>query len=474
LAPQSADPNALPPSSSDHSDVERSTNGASYRMLVDPQKGTFDLIPLAPPDYVSIFYTNFATAPSGTGSNTVSLHTSQTMSTYTNSMGVCFSGGAMGGAGCTALPAGSPCRNARTACAIVQAVNNFADPLPDVIVQLSNNASDTRNSVVSCTDNGGAFGQCNSNANNANKVDNANSTLTSAIGSGSTGCSFCYNNASDATVGSNPGLRDALLAGSEPTGMSTDTWAFVLTNDNPFGVNIFTYYARPYLEPNVTLSDGGTTPACATTAGTIITATGGGMGPPSGCTTSSCPASGTPATGYIVDFVQSNMTSIIIPAAPGSVTWSDNTVSAQIDTTANQNQGYAMRVRTPLNTTGVMTSSPAFSVCQGAGAIDHFGVSVQGNPRRNQAMTFTVIAEDASNRRIPTYAGTITVSISPDGTLNFTGQPNYTFTVGQGGTFDNGSHKFTGGATPTASGQHTISVTDNMGHTGSVSFSVAN
>jgi len=198
------------------------------------------------------------------------------------------------------------------------------------------------------------------------------------------------------------------------------------------------------------------------------------MGPPNGCTTSSCPASGSPASGYIVDFVQSNNPAIIIPAAPNSVTWSDNTVSAIIDTSATQNQGYAMRVRTPFNTGGVTTSSPAFSVCQGAGAIDHFSISVLGNPRRNRPMTFTVVALDASNRRVATYAGTITVSISPDGTLNFAGAPNYTFTVGSGSSFDNGSHRFTDGATPTATGPHTLSVTDGMGHTGSVSFSVSN
>jgi len=442
-------------------------------MLVDPQKGTFDLVPLAPPDYVSLFYTNFATAPSGTGSNTVTIALNQTMSTYTNSSGVCFSGGAMGGAGCSALPANSPCRNLRTACGIVQATNNFANPLPDVVVQLSNRAADTRNSVVSCGDSNGAFGQCASNAANANKVDSAStSSITSAIGSGSTGCSFCYNNASQ--VGSNTGLRDALLPGSEPAALSTDTWLFVLTNDNAFGVDIFTYYARPYLEPSVTLDDGGITPSCATRAGTIITGTGGGMGPPNGCSTSSCPSSGTPASGYIVDFVQSNNTAIIIPAAPNSVTWSDNQVSAAIDITANQNQSYAMRVRTPLNTAGVTTASPAFSVCQGSGAIDHFAISIQGNPRAGRVMTFTVVAEDNQNRRIGNYTGTITVSISPDGSLNFSGAPNYTFTTGNGGGFDNGSHKFTNGATPTNSGSHTISVTDNAmnPHTGSVTFNV--
>jgi hypothetical protein len=444
-------------------------------MYVDPQKGTFDLIPLAPPDYVSIFYTNFATAPSGSGSNTVSLHTSQTLSTYTNSMGVCFSGGAMGGAGCAALPGGSPCRNARTACAIVQAVNNFANPLPDVIVQLSNRATDTRNRVVSCGDNGGAFGQCAANTNNANKVDNANSSLTSAVGSGSTGCSFCYNNASDATVASNPGLRDALLPGSEPAGMSTDTWMFVVNNDNAFGVDIFTHYARPFLQQNagaVTLDDSGFTPSCATKAGTIITAVGGGFGPPSGCTTSSCPSSGSPASGYVVDFLQSNNMTVV-PAL--NVVWSDNTVSALIDGTAQQNQGYALRVRTPFNTTGVTTASPAFTVCQGAGAIDHFGVSVQDDARVGRNLIFNVVAFDSQNHRVSNYAGTITVSITPDGTLNFAGAPNYTFTTGNAGNFDNGAHKFLNGVTPTNRGSHTISVTDNAtptAHTGSLTFNV--
>src|SRR5262252_409011 len=109
LPPQSSEPNALPPSSSDHSGAEKSTNGASYRMIVDPLKGQVDLIPLAPPDYVSIFYSNFATAPSGTGSNTVTLTTNHTLSTYTNSMGQCFAGGVQNGPGCSSRV--GPCLN---------------------------------------------------------------------------------------------------------------------------------------------------------------------------------------------------------------------------------------------------------------------------------------------------------------------------------------------------------------------------
>src|SRR5262249_1068327 len=149
---------------------------------------------------------------------------------------------------------------------------------------------------------------------NAAKVDCSTSALTSAVGSGSTGCSYCYENASQ--IGSNDGLRDAMLPGSSPTPMSTDNFALTLTNDSNFGVDIVVNYAKPFLEATVRLDELGTTPSCATKGLTTVIATGGGFGPPSGCTVSSCPASGSPATSYFVDFVKSGG-SPIVPALGG-------------------------------------------------------------------------------------------------------------------------------------------------------------
>src|SRR5262249_48430954 len=166
---------------------------------------------------------------------------------------------------------------------------------------------------VSCADNGGAFGQCASNVVNARKVDGTTSSLTSPVGSGATGCSYCYNNASQLTLPTQEGLRDALLPGAEPTAMSTDIFAFVLTNDNPFGIDIFTNYATPFAESQVTLDDVGSTPSCASTGATVITVTGGGFGPPTGCTTTTCLARGAPATGYLVDFPRNNQAIILPP-----------------------------------------------------------------------------------------------------------------------------------------------------------------
>jgi len=467
LVSHEGDPGVITPSGDEHPDVERSTNGAAYRMLIDPQKGTFDLIPLAPPEYVSVFYTNFAMAPSGTGSNTVRIALDQTMSTYTNSAGVCYSGGVVGGAGCAAVPVGSPCRNLRTACAIVRAVNNFSEPLPDVIVQLANRATDTRNSIVSCADNG--ISQCAANPNNARKVDSSTSALRSAVGTGATGCSFCYNNASDATVVANPGLRDALLPGAEPTGMSTDIFQFVLTNDNAFGVDVITNYARPFAQPQVTLDDLGSTPSCASTGVTLVTASGGGFGPPSGCTAASCPASGTNATGYTVDFVRNDGSVTAVPQ-PGSVVWSDNAVSAAVSSATMAAGRWGMRIRTPFNTTGVQTAGGAFALCNAVLALDHFGVAVQGNPRAGDDINFGVVAFDVNNARIKSYAGTITMSLVPEGTFN--GGNTYTFIPQGMPNPDNGGHKFRNGAHVNVSGSHTLSVTDGMGHTGSTTFMV--
>jgi hypothetical protein len=464
---RAGDPNVIAPSADEHPDVERSTNGASYRLYVVPEEGRFELVPLAPPEYVSVFYTNFAQAPAGSGANTVSLHTSQTMSTYTNGAGVCFSGGAMGGAGCAALPVGSPCRNVRTACAIIQAVNNYANPLPDVIVQLANRATDTRNSITACGDNGGAFGQCAANTLNASKVDSSTtSALTSPVGSGATGCSFCYNNASQLTLPDQEGLRDALLPGAEPTAMSTDTVMFVLTNDNAFGVDVITNYASPYAQSQVTLDDVGSHPSCASTGATVITVGGGGFGPPAGCTTTTCPASGLPATGYLIDFPRSNGAVILAPEM-GSVVWSDNSVSAVISSAAMGGGQYAARIRTPLNTAGVTTASGAFTVCNVVGMLDHFGVATIGNPnpRAGDTITFGVVAFDNMNVRIKGYLGTITMSVTPEGTFNV--PTTYTFVVS-----DKGGHKFINGLHVAMAGAHTLSVTDGMGHTGSVMFTV--
>jgi hypothetical protein len=469
LVHRDGDPSVATPSSDEHPDVERSTNGAAYRLYIVPEEGRFELVPLAPPEYVSVFYTNFAQAPAGSGANTVSLHTSQTMSTYTNSNGVCFSAGGMGGPGCAALPAGSPCTNTRTACAIIQAVNNYANPLPDVIVQLANRATDTRNAIQSCGDNGGAFGQCAANAVDAFKVDSAFSSLTSAVGSGATGCSFCYNNASQLTLPDQEGLRDALLPGAEPTAMSTDTFLFVLQNDTAFGVDVITHYAQPFLDANVQLDDEGSVPGCATTGSTRVIATGGGLGPPAACTTTTCLASGAPATGYLLDF-QRNGVGIIQPPQGGTVIWSDNRVSGVVTASAMAGGRYGVRVRTPFNTTGVTTNRDAFGLCNNVLAMNHFGVAVIGTPTSGSDFTFGVVAFDVNNTRVTNYAGTITVTLTPEGSFNFAGAPTYTFPA-----TDRGGHTFTNGGHINATGMHTLSVTDNASptpHTGSVTFNV--
>ena len=465
---QNSNPNTLPPSADDRSSLERG-NGAAYELHIIPMEGRVELTALAPPDYVSLFYGNFATATSGTGANTVTLFTDQTGVSYRTKDGTtCISNRVV--IDCATLSA--PCNVAGTFCAPEQLTSNFTDPLPDVVVLVANKAGQP-NQVNSCSgDAAGAFGQCASQGScsggtgNAAKVDcGASSSLVSAI----SGCAYCYSNAVGA--GSNDGLRDVVLPGSMPTSLSQNKLALNLANDNAFSVTGSVNYAKPLLQNSVTLSDAGLTPACATKNATTITGTGSGFGPPSGCSSSNCPASGTAgfSSAYIVDFVQSN-NGTVVPAGPNSVTWSDNTISAEIDSSAQPNQSYAMRVRTPLNTTGVTTQSPAFSVCAGAGGIDHFAVSVQGNPRTGHTMTFGVVAEDVQGRRVTGYTGTITVSID-SGTLNFSGAPLYTFTSGTGGTFDNGAHTFKNGATPATTGLRTIAVTDGT-HTGSVTFNV--
>jgi len=171
-----------------------------------------------------------------------------------------------------------------------------------------------------------------------------------------------------------------------------------------------------------------------------------------------------PATGYLIDFPRNNQ-AIILQPEPGSVVWSDNSVSAAISASAMAGGRCGVRIRTPLSTTPALTAGGAFAVCNAVGALDHFGVAVTGNPRAGSDFDFGVVAFDANNVRIKGYLGTITMSLSPEGTFNV--PTTYTFVVA-----DRGGHKFRNGGHVTTAGSHTLSVTDGMGHTGSATFNV--
>jgi hypothetical protein len=472
----SSDPSALPPSADNRSSLPR---GNGYLMEVHPMEGRVELIALAPPPWVPLNYSSWAIATSGTGANTVTLHTpSQNSVTYTDGTGVCHSNGTTGGGGCGAR-AGA-CLNNHTFCAPVQLTNNFTDALPDVILQAANNASDTRNAITACGD-GGDKGQCFSqgtcnnadptqSSGNAAKVDCANSALSSPVGSGSTGCSYCYGNAGAITGGSNDGIRDVVLNGVAPGNLSLDTLALVLSNDNSFGVTLTANYDTPFMDQTVTLDESGTPVTCATPGFTNVTATGGGFGPPAGCTNSNCqPLSGGPFnSSYIMDFVKNGGTPIF---SATNVVWSDNKVQGIVSSSATGQGSFGVRIRTPFNTTGVLTSPTAFQLCQGGGDLDHFNVTVSGNPQRNHNYTFTVVAIDTTGGLKSNFTGTITMTISEQ-KFNTSGTTTETYTFVAA---DNGSHRFTNEAFSAVAGTHTISVTDNATptpHTGSVTYNV--
>jgi FKBP-type peptidyl-prolyl cis-trans isomerase 2 len=75
------------------------------------------------------------------------------------------------------------------------------------------------------------------------------------------------------------------------------------------------------------------------------------------------------------------------------------------------------------------------------------------------SFSVTVTAKDAYGNIANGYTGTVTFS---GGGAGATLPADYTFTSGNGGTEDNGSHVFTGGVTLTATGSQTVTVMDTL------------
>ena len=448
-----------------------------FTMVIYPQDGRAAIVSKS----AGVYYTGWSVATRGTGASTVTLSTPQNQVSYVDAGGVCHSNGgptcnvSMTGpnkcmvcSNCNAcngmLPTTAPCGTPGTFCAPIQMVSNFGFALPDVVLQLANRATDTRNSITSCTDSSTyAGGQCAQDADNAKKVDSATSSLTSPVA----GCSYCYGNRPSLTAAT-LGLRDAMLPGAT----STDKIALRLTNSVAFNIDGLINYATPIID-SVALDDVGVPVSCATINLTNATVTGGGFGPPGACTTTACAVSGIPGSGSVLDFVRQGDNVVFGPIANTTV-WSDSSAAAVVGTTM---VGSTAKARITAPSTGASVLSNVFNICPPHGPLDHFGLAIgTPAPGTNSTFTFSLVAQDANNMRVTNASGAVTLTMTRNGAMGNAGTflfvtpnanpANYSWTGA-----DSGGHRFTGGARTGASGSYRITATQGS-VTGSVDFTV--
>ena len=457
------------------------TAGA-FTMMISPMEGRAAIVQQSS----AVYYTGWSTATKGTGPSTVTPSTDQNGVSYVDSNGVCRSNmgslcnvattGANRCSNCTTcnacngmLPSMLPCATPGTFCAPSALVSNFSYPLPDVVVQLANRATDMRNSIRSCSDS--AFlggGQCAQDSANAAKVDSSTSSLTSPVA----GCSYCYSNRATLTS-ANLGLRDALLPGA--SAHNVDKFALNLSNANAFGIDGLIEYAAPTID-SVSIDDVGVPASCATINITNVKVTGGGFGPPGGCMPNGCAVSGIPGSGYVLDFVRQTGMGGGTPFGPiaNTTIWSDKAANATLGTTTVGSTCVA-RITTP--SSGTSALSPTFSVCSGHGNLDHFGLVVlTPTPVANGLLTFTLVAQDSNNARVTNTTGAVTLTMTRNGSTMSAG--NFVFVTPNANPAnyswvgaDNGGHIFTNGARAGMSGSYRITATQGA-VTGSVDFTV--
>src|SRR5262245_48153452 len=171
---------------------------------VHPMDGRIELYRLYPGNVIHRGERQIAIGYSYAGVATwpgvVGLHTNQAEVSYRDSNDVCHSNRAV--VDCATLR--QPCNATHVFCAPLELGSNATSPLPDVVVQLSQQ-NNLGNAIIGCIDDG-STGLCHSDGScppgaggtpsgNAAKVDCRTSLLTSPIpggNMGTAGCSYCY------------------------------------------------------------------------------------------------------------------------------------------------------------------------------------------------------------------------------------------------------------------------------------------
>jgi hypothetical protein len=287
-----------------------------------------------------------------TGTESVALFTDQSKVIYHDVNDRCWSNGQQ-----VACPATGPCSKQNEFCGPIGLSSTYQRPLTNVVVQLAQ-LGNQQNAVNGCRDDATRPGLCKTIG--PAKVDAPTSNLTSPIpGDPSAfdptyGCSYCYGNPSDAQAAGLPGLANAVLRSSVAGNINSETFVLELQNDADFGIDIVVRASLPTLAPpgqQIALSENGQPVACAR-AGTKVTVTGGGFGPPGPCLQNpllTCPLSGPPGEGY----------GLLRPGdAPfTAVTWSDTLIEAIVP--AHFKNG-ALTVLTPW---GALSTQDQVALC---------------------------------------------------------------------------------------------------------------
>jgi hypothetical protein len=366
---------------------------ARYWVEISPRAAAMDLYRIYPGNVIhrdevnlAVNYNYGGTAPVDPASCTtppcapaggdVSLFTDQNQVTYVDGTNTCYSNGSTftGDPSCGGkLPVGDVCRNQHTFCGPIQMVSALTfgqtvGAMPNVVLQVAPAEMPSSNAVQGCNDQDPAGAASSAHGlcafQNATKVDDpTTSNLTSPIpgnGVSNFGCSYCYGNQAAAIAAGKPGLQDVVLSGTNAAmaSINTDKVVLVLQNDTDLNLSFTVRYALPALDPagsQIAYDNAGAPTTCLTRGTSRMTITGGSFGPPGACLTgtppASCPQSGAPGTGYVL-----NVPDFATPPAPQ--VWSDTFL--QFTPPANTMTECGVQVSTPLGATA--TSQPV-AIC---------------------------------------------------------------------------------------------------------------
>jgi hypothetical protein len=330
---------------------------------------------------------------------TVRIFNPPAKTTFVNDSAACFSNGGScdGMAGRAPAPVGLPCTSSNTICAEIHMVSRYSMPLTNVVLDIKATTTpggtacgvSPASPVIGCQPGTPAtnLGICaHSNGNGQNKVNNADSNLTSCIPGGvmdTRPCSYCYGN-----TGVVDGLGAATWAGLKGAVMpnlsavshdatlksvNTATTAMKLVNSNSLRLVFEVRYATPGLPAanQITYAFAGAG-SCVNPVGvmnpTWVTLNGGSFGPPFACygnPMTSCPLTDSartspPAAG---SYVQINN---ILGGAPTVIAdglfklWSDRQVAFNL--AMGTSGTYTATLVTPL---GQATTTQQFTTCAG-------------------------------------------------------------------------------------------------------------
>jgi hypothetical protein len=285
--------------------------------------------------------------------------------------GTCWSNGAQ-----VACPTSGSCSTPGRFCAPIRVTSNYASPLANVVLQLSQ-ASDDQNQVDGCDDQSDALtsGLCALGQASVDAPDsNLSSPITPSVGYP---CSYCVGNAGLAAAQAGfEGLATTLLPGLLPVlgQVNTIHVELALANDNDMGVDFSLRTTQPALSASqAQLEVSSPIGKRCTRAGdgSSLIVRGHGFGAPAPCwenPASSCPSSGEPADGHML-LADGQLLDV--------VSWADHAVNARFLAAPSDSR---VTLATPL---GQLTTSEYVPVC----TADLAGVPAQLGPGQRLTMT---------------------------------------------------------------------------------------